>query len=109
MRRTVSGAAEPRMSAGGERKLAAAVFAGAIIIARASAVAYRMHTYNLSSRPRFALGPFSFENCCYRGSPAHDLARASIVGKRTLKQLPECPRAGDDLWLGPPPVLELSE
>ena len=47
--------------------------------------------------------------CCYRGSPAHDLARASIVGKRTLKQLPECPRAGDDLWLGPPPVLELSE
>jgi hypothetical protein len=47
----VSGAAEPRMSAGGERKLAAAVFAGAIIIARASAVAYRMHT----SRPRFAL------------------------------------------------------
>jgi hypothetical protein len=61
----VSGAAEPRMSAGGERKLAAAVFAGAIIIARASAVAYRMHTYNLSSRPQFALGPFSFENCCY--------------------------------------------
>src|SRR5215471_11304349 len=68
MRRTVSWAAEPRMSAGGERKLAAAVFAGAIIIARASAVAYRMHTYNLSSRPRFALGPFSFENCCYGGS-----------------------------------------
>src|SRR5262245_10304461 len=65
MHRTVSGAAEPRMSAGGERKLAAAVFAGAIIIARASAVAYRMHTYNLSSRPRFALGPFSFENCGY--------------------------------------------
>jgi hypothetical protein len=65
MRRTVSGAAEPRMSAGGERKLAAAVFADAIIIARASAVAYRMHTYNLSSRPRFALGPFSFEMCCY--------------------------------------------
>jgi hypothetical protein len=29
MRRTVSGAAEPRMSAGGEKKLAAAVFAGA--------------------------------------------------------------------------------
>jgi hypothetical protein len=68
MRRTVSGAAEPRMSAGGERKLAAAVFAGAIIVARASAVAYRMHTYNLSSRPRFALGPFSFENCCYARS-----------------------------------------
>jgi hypothetical protein len=68
MRRTVSGAAEPRMSAGGERKLAAAVFAGSIIIARASAVAYRMHTYNLSSRPRLALGPFSFENCCYRAS-----------------------------------------
>jgi hypothetical protein len=65
MRRTVSGAAEPRMSAGDERKLAAAVFAGAIIIARVSAVAYRMHTYNLSSRPRFALGPFSFENRCY--------------------------------------------
>jgi hypothetical protein len=59
------------MSAGGERKLAAAVFAGAIIIARASAVAYRMHTYNLSSRPRFALGPFSFENCCYRQLRRH--------------------------------------
>jgi len=105
MRRTVSGAAEPRMSAGGERKLAAAVFAGAIIIARASAVAYRMHTYNLSSRPRFALGPFSFENCCYRRSPVHDLARASIVGQCSLKQLPERPRAGDNLGLGPPPIL----
>jgi hypothetical protein len=33
------------MSAGGERKLAAAVFAGAIIIARASAVAYRSRSY----------------------------------------------------------------
>jgi hypothetical protein len=79
MRRTVSGAAEPRMSAGGERKLAAAVFAGAIIIARASAVAYRMHTYNLSSRPRFALGPFSFENCCYGGSLWGDRARLLVA------------------------------
>jgi hypothetical protein len=43
------------------------------------------------------------------GLTGHGLARASIVGKRTLKQLPECPRARDDLWLGPPPVLELSE
>jgi hypothetical protein len=38
MRRTVSGAAEPRMSAGGEKKLAAAVFAGAIIVARCLAL-----------------------------------------------------------------------
>jgi hypothetical protein len=110
MRRTVSGAAEPRMSAGGERKLAATVFAGAIIIARSSAVAYRMHTYiYLSSRPRFALGPFSFENCCYRGSPVHDLAGASIVGQCSLKQLPERPRAGDNFGLGAPPILELGE
>src|SRR5262245_48599673 len=79
MRRTVSGAAEPRMSAGGERKLAAAVFAGAIIIARASAVAYRMHTYNLSSRPRFAPGPFSFGNCCDGGSWRGDRARLLVA------------------------------
>src|SRR5262245_55035651 len=87
MRRTVSGAAEPRMSAGGERKLAAAVFAGAIIIARASAVAYRMHTYNLSSRPRFALGPFSFEKGCYRslrrgGANAVDCSGLAGAGAR---------------------------
>jgi hypothetical protein len=107
MRRTVSGAAEPRMSAGGERKLAAAVFAGAIIIARASAVAYRMHTYNLSSRPRFALGPFSFENCCYRSlrvdrarllvaagarQPSKKLAQVVIGDERAASEL-----AGDEL------------
>jgi hypothetical protein len=100
MRRTVSGAAEPRMSAGGERKLAAAVFAGAIIIARASAVAYRMHTYNLSSRPRFAPGPFSFENCCYRSlriarllvaagarQPSKKLAEVVVGDERAASEL----------------------
>jgi hypothetical protein len=82
-----------------------------IAIARVGAIVYEGHrTISfLILRPQFALGPFSFQNCCYRGSPAHDLARASVVGKRTLKQLPECPRAGDDFWLGPPPVLEFSE
>jgi hypothetical protein len=42
-------------------------------------------------------------------SPVHDLARASIVGQRSLKQLPERPRARDNLWLGAPPVLKLRE
>src|SRR5262249_28327570 len=42
-------------------------------------------------------------------SPAHDRGRALSGGKGRLKQLPECPRGGDDLWLGPPPVLELGE
>jgi hypothetical protein len=43
------------------------------------------------------------------GSPVHDLARASIVGQCSLKQLPERPRAGDNLGLGAPPVLKLRE
>src|SRR5262245_33549581 len=32
-----------------------------------------------------------------------ELARASIVGQRAPKQLPERPRAGNNLWLGAPP------
>src|SRR5262245_23155652 len=49
-------------------------------IARGGAFAYQRHDMILSLRPRFALGPFSFGNCCYPGSRVHDLARASIVG-----------------------------
>jgi hypothetical protein len=32
-----------------------------------------------------------------------------IVAQCSLKQLPERPRAGDNLWLGAPPVLKLRE
>jgi hypothetical protein len=79
------------------------------VIARGGANVYVFHDNDLSICPASAGHFFVFQNCCYRGSPVHDLARASIVGQRSLKQLPERPRAGDNLGLGPPPVLELSK
>jgi len=38
------------------------------LIARGGAFVYQRHGLILSLRPRFALGPFSFENWCYRRS-----------------------------------------
>src|SRR5262249_33311160 len=38
------------------------------LIVRGGAFMYQRHCLILSLRPRFAPGPFSFENCCYRAS-----------------------------------------
>jgi len=79
------------------------------VIARGGANVYVFHDNDLSICPASAGHFFVFQNCCYRGSPVHDLTRASIVGQCSLKQLPERPRAGHNLWLGAPPVLKLRE
>src|SRR5262245_26963191 len=71
-------------------------------IARGGGFAYQRHGMILSLRPRFAPGPFSFGNCCYRGSCRPGL----LLGERALEELPERYCARGNFRPRAAPVLE---
>src|SRR6516165_12374944 len=66
-------------------------------IARGGAFVYQRHRINLSLRPRFALGPFSFQNCCYGRLSCRRRVLAPLERARSSRRLNSLGRADERL------------